>query len=59
VRDFVAGLARARNSANEIKSLADATFGDKSLEKTTIYNILKKVKASEITDDQGHLTAKK
>ncbi len=59
VCDFVAGLARARKSANEIKILSDAAFGDKSLTKTAIYNILKKVKAGKTTDDQRHLNAKK
>jgi hypothetical protein len=58
-RDFIAGLARARKSANKIKSLTDAAFGDKSLTKSNIYNILKKVKAGEMTDDQRHLNAKK
>jgi hypothetical protein len=57
VHDFVAGLARAGKIANEIKILADAAFGDKSLTKTAIYNILKKVKAGETTDDQRHLNA--
>ncbi len=55
VRNFVAGLARAGKSANEIKIIADAAFGDKSLMKTAIYNILKKDKASEMTDNQRHL----
>ncbi len=48
----MSGLARARKSANEIKILTDAAFGDKSLSKTAIYNILSKVKAGETTDDQ-------
>jgi hypothetical protein len=39
-------------------SLTDAAFGDKSLTKTAIYNILKKVKAGETTDDQQHLNGK-
>ncbi len=59
VCDFVSGLARDRKSANEIKILTDATFGDKSLLKTAIYNILKKIKAGETTDDLRHLNAKK
>jgi histone-lysine N-methyltransferase SETMAR len=59
VFDFVSGLARAGKSANEIKILTDAAFGDKSLTKTAIYNILKKVKAGETTDDLRHLNAKK
>jgi histone-lysine N-methyltransferase SETMAR len=59
VRNFVSGLARAGKSANEIKILADAAFENKSLMKTAIYSILKKVKAGETIDDQQHLNAKK
>jgi hypothetical protein len=60
VCNFVSGLARAGKSANEIKILTDAAFGDKSLSKTAIYNIfLSKVKAGETTDDQRHLNMKK
>jgi hypothetical protein len=59
VHDFVAGLARTRKSAAKIKSLTDAVFRDRSLTKTTIYNILKKVKTSQDTADQRHLNVKK
>jgi hypothetical protein len=59
VRDFVAGLARAGKGANKIKSLTDAAFGDKSLTKTAIFSVLKKVKAGKTTGDQRHLNAKK
>jgi hypothetical protein len=59
VCNFMSGLARAGKSANEIKILTDAAFGDKSLTKTAIYNILKKVKAGKTTNDLRHLNAKK
>jgi histone-lysine N-methyltransferase SETMAR len=59
VRDFVAGLARTGKSAGEIKKLVDAAYGDKALGLTSIYYIIKKVKAGKTTDDQRHLSAKK
>jgi hypothetical protein len=37
----------------------DAAFGDKTLQKTAIYAIIKKVKAGENTSDQQHLNGKK
>ncbi len=37
----------------------DAAFGDKTLQKTAIYAIIKKVKAGENTSDQRHLNGKK
>ena len=43
VRDFVAGIARAGKSFDEIEETADLTFGDKSLHKSTIYNLINKV----------------
>jgi hypothetical protein len=42
-RDFVAGLARASKGYEEIKKNMDAAFGDKTLHKTVIYAIIKKV----------------
>jgi hypothetical protein len=59
VRDFVAGLARTGKSASEIKKVVDAAYGDKALGFTSIYYIIKKVKAGKTTDDQRHLSAKK
>ena len=59
VRDFVAGLARAGKSFDEIKETTDLAFGDKSLHKSTIYRIINKVKTGKNTDDQRHLNAKK
>jgi hypothetical protein len=55
VHDLVAGLARAGKTANEIKIITDIAFGNK----TAIYNIIKKVEASETTDNQQHLNEKK
>jgi histone-lysine N-methyltransferase SETMAR len=59
VRDFVAALARAGKTAAEIKTLVEAAFADQALGLTSIYNILKKVKAGKNTDDQRHLNAKR
>jgi hypothetical protein len=59
VRDFVAGLARAGKSASEIKKLVDDADGDKALGLTSIYYILKRVKAGKSTEDQRKFSAKK
>jgi hypothetical protein len=59
VRDFVAGLAIAGKSASEIKKLVDDAYGDKALGLTSIYYILKRVKASKSTEDQRKFSAKK
>ncbi len=59
VRDFVAGLARAGKSASEIKKLVDDAYGDKALGLTSIYYILKRVKAGKSTEDQRKFSAKK
>ena len=59
VRDFVASIARAGKSFGEIKETADLTFGDKSLHKSTIYDLINKVKAGKMTEDQCHLNPKK
>jgi hypothetical protein len=58
-RDFVAGLARAGKGYEVVKKTVDAAFGDKTLQKTAIYAIIKKVKASKNTSDQRHLNRKK
>ncbi len=59
VRDFVAGLARAGKSASEIKKLVDDAYRDKALGLTSIYYILKRVKAGKSTEDQRKFSAKK
>jgi hypothetical protein len=58
-RDFVAGLARAGRGYDEIKKNVDAAFGDKTLQETAVYAIIKKVKASKNTSDQSHFNRKK
>jgi hypothetical protein len=45
VRDFVAGLARASKNANKQKIIPDPAFGDRTMTKKAIYNIINKVKA--------------
>jgi histone-lysine N-methyltransferase SETMAR len=59
VHDFVAGLTRSGKSATEIKTTVDATYGDKALGLTSIYYIIKRVKAGKTIDDHWHLSAKK
>jgi hypothetical protein len=59
VRDFVAGLARAGKSASEIKKLVDDAYGDKALGLTSIYYILKRVKAGKSAKDRRKFSAKK
>jgi hypothetical protein len=59
VRDFVAGFARTGKSTAEIKTLVNAAYGDKALGLTSIYYILKKVKAGESIKDQCKFSAKK
>ncbi len=59
VCDFVAGLARSGKSAAEIITTVDATYRDKALGLTSIYYIIKKVKAGQTTNDQQHLGAQK
>jgi hypothetical protein len=49
--DFVAGLAGACKGYKEIKETVDSAFGDKTLQKTAIYSIIKKVKAGKDTAD--------
>ena len=39
--------------------MADLAFRDKNFHKSTIYSIINKTKAGNITDDQNHLNAKK
>ncbi len=48
----------AEKSRNEIKSIADEAFGDKSLMKIAIY-MIKKVEALGIADDQHYFNPKK
>ena len=59
VRDFVAGLARAGKDFAEIQDTVKKAFGDKALRRTQIYEVIRKVKASENTDDQRIRNPKK
>jgi hypothetical protein len=59
VRDFVADLARAGKGYLEIKETVEAAYGDKALQKTSIYAIISKVKKGETMEDQRHLDSKK
>ena len=59
VRDFVVDLARSGKRCNEIKETVDSVYGDKSITKSQIYNILKQVKEGKNTDDQRRFNAKK
>ena len=56
--DFAADLAKAGKGFKEIKELVDSVYGIKGLKKTAIYDIIKKVKAGNNTDDQRRFNAK-
>ena len=47
VRDFVAGLARAGKDFGEIEYTVKKSFGDKAVNRATIYCITKAVKDGE------------
>ena len=57
VRDFVAGFARAEKDFSEIQVIVKKSFGDKSVNRATIYRIIKAVKDGENTDDQRKISA--
>jgi [histone H3]-lysine36 N-dimethyltransferase SETMAR len=59
VRDFVADLAKTKQTVKKIKELVDEAFGDMALKKTQIYDIVKKVRAGKNASDQRHLNGKK
>ena len=48
----MAGLARAGKDFSEIQDTVKKSFGDKSVNRATIYRIIKAVKDSKNTDDQ-------
>ncbi len=56
---FVARLTRAGKGYKEIKETVNAAFGDKTPQKTAIYDIIKKVNAGKDSADQRHLKPKK
>ena len=57
VRDFVAGLARAGKDFGEIEDTVKKSFGDKLVNRATIYRIIKAVKDGKNTDDQRKFNA--
>jgi hypothetical protein len=52
IRDFVAGLARAGKTFNEIQETTEAAYSKKSLKKTRIYEIMETVKEGKTSVDQ-------
>ena len=59
VHDFATDLARTRKGFKEIKEMLDQVYGDKSLKKTAIYDIIRKVKDGKNPEDQHKFNAKK
>ena len=59
VRDFVAGLARAGKDFGEIEYTVKKSFGDKAVNRATIYRITKAVKDGKNTHDQRKFNATK
>ena len=59
VRDFVAGLARAGKDFGEIEDTVKKSFGDKLVNRATIYRIMKSVKDGKNTDNQCKFNATK
>ncbi len=49
--DFVVDLAKAGKSFREIQDMVSIVYGDKSLKKTAIYDIMKKVKEGKNAED--------
>jgi [histone H3]-lysine36 N-dimethyltransferase SETMAR len=49
--DFVVDLAKAGKSFREIQDMVSIVYGDKSLKKSAIYNIMKKVKEGKNAED--------
>ena len=59
VIDFMADLARAGKDFSEIEDTVKKSFGDKSVNRATIYRIIKAVKDGENTDNQRKFNATK
>jgi hypothetical protein len=55
----IAVLTRAGKSTAEINIITHVTLEDKTLTKTEIYTIIKKVEGQQKSSDQQHLIAKK
>ncbi len=56
---FVVDLAKGGKSFGDIKKLVDDVYGDMTLKKTQIYEILKRVKMGKNTDDRRGFTKQK
>jgi hypothetical protein len=59
VCDFIAGLARSHESDVERKTTVDTVYKEQALGITSIYYIIKTVKASKTTGEKRSLSAKK
>ncbi len=59
VNYFVVDLAKGGKSFGDIKKLVDDVYGDMTLKRTQIYEILKRVKMGKNTDDQRGFTKQK
>jgi hypothetical protein len=61
IREFVGMLAVAGKSFKEIQETVKKknAYGDKTIKRTQIYDILKKVKDGELAADQRHLNSKR
>jgi hypothetical protein len=59
IREFVGTLAVAGKTFKEIQeTVKKNAYGDKTIKRTQIYDILKKVKDGEPAADQRHLNSK-
>jgi hypothetical protein len=59
IHDFVVDLARAGKKFKEIQETVQKVYGDKSLKKTAIYEILSRVKAGKSTVDKRGFNTKR
>jgi hypothetical protein len=59
IHDFVVELARAGKKFKEIQQTLQKAFGDKTLKKTAIYEILRRVKYGRSTEDKRGFITKK
>ncbi len=57
--NFVVDLAKAGKSFREIEDMVSIVYGDKSLKKTAIYDIMKKVKEGRNAADQRGINTPK
>jgi hypothetical protein len=59
IRDFVGTLAVARKSFEENQQIFKDAYGDKAVNTTQIYSILKKVNEEKLAADKRHLNSKR